>query len=248
MTSLQIIGFVIAGHDTTSTTITWGLKLLADHPEAQTRLRQHLRAAFPAALAEKRMPTHDEIVKASVPYLDGTMEEILRLGGTTTFLERQSTEDTVLLGHHVPKGTLLIMAQRGPSITTPARHIDPAARSETSRAAAKERGLRHWDDADVGLFRPERWITTGGDAGDGDGDGGREAYDAQAGPMLSFGSGLRGCFGRKLAYVELKLLTTLIVWSFELERCPGALSGYERVEGLTQKPKDCYVALKKVVY
>ena len=100
------------------------------------------------------------------------------------------------------------------------------------------------DDADVGLFRPERWITTGAD---GDSDG-REAYDAQAGPMLSFGSGLRGCFGRKLAYVELKLLTTLIVWSFELERCPEGLSGYDRVEGLTQKPKDCYVALKKVVY
>ena len=232
-------GFIIAGHDTTSTTISWGLKLLADHPEAQSRLRQALRDAHASAAQEGRAPTHSEICKASVPLLDATIEEILRVGGTTTFLERQCNSDTTLLGHHVPKGTLLIMAQRGPSITAPSQTKNASKSYGSDQAAGGSYQVPNWNEDDVGLFKPERWLTKD--------DEGDMVYDSQAGPMLSFGAGLRGCFGRRLAYVQLKLLVTMLVWHFEFLACPEELSSYARVEGLTQKPEYCYVRLQRAV-
>ncbi|KAI6779695.1 uncharacterized protein J7T54_005725 [Emericellopsis cladophorae] len=235
----MMTGFIIAGHDTTSTTISWGLKLLADHPEAQSRLREALRDAHASAVQERRAPTHSEISKASVPLLDATIEEILRLGGTTTFLERQCNSDTTLLGHHVPKGTLLIMAQRGPSITAPSQTKNASKSYGSDQAAGGSYQVPNWNEDDVGLFKPERWLTKD--------DKGDMVYDSQAGPMLSFGAGLRGCFGRRLAYVQLKLLVTMLVWHFEFLACPEALSSYARVEGLTQKPEYCYVRLQRAV-
>lgn len=161
------------------------------------------------------------------------MEEILRCGGATPLVDRQATCDTELLGHHIPKGTIVMCLSRGPSMLKPAFEVDDSKRSKTSQAAK----ARAWDDEDIGQFKPERWLAGGSDAAPGE-------FDQQAGPSLSFGLGLRGCFGRKLAYLELRILVTLIVWNFELLPCPEELSGYGAKEGLTYKPKDCYVRLR----
>ncbi|KAK7711053.1 hypothetical protein SLS63_012755 [Diaporthe eres] len=229
----EVFGVVVAGHDTTSTTISWGVKLLADDPRTQTKLREALRAGFSDAAAEGRSPTIKEITSAKIPYLDATMEEILRCGGATPLVDRQATCDTELLGHHIPKGTVVMCLSRGPSMLKPAFEVDDSKRSKTSQAAK----ARAWDDEDIGQFKPERWLAGGTDAAPGE-------FDQQAGPSLSFGLGLRGCFGRKLAYLELRILVTLIVWNFELLPCPEELSGYGAKEGLTYKPKDCYVRLR----
>jgi cytochrome P450 len=238
-TTDQLTGFIVAGHDTTSTTISWGLKLLTDHPQAQSHLREALRAAHAAAMQEGRAPTQREISSTSVPLLDATIEEILRMGGTTTLLERQCNTDTTLLGHHIPKGTLLIMAQRGPSITTPGQTKNASKKFSSDGEAGGSYQVPNWDDDDIELFRPERWLTKD--------ENGNDVYDSQAGPMLAFGGGMRGCFGRRLAYVQLKLLVTMLVWHFEFLACPEELSSYARIEGLTQKPKQCYIRAQKVV-
>lgn len=229
----KVFGVVVAGHDTTSTTMCWGVKLLADNPDKQTALRGALRAAFADALAENRSPSVTEISGARIPYLDAAMEEILRCGGATPMVDREAIADTQLLGHRIPKGTVVLCLSRGPGMLKPALEVDEAARSASSRAAK----ARAWDDADIGLFRPERWLVESASA-----QGGAE-FDQQAGPQLAFGLGTRGCFGRRLAYLELRIILTLIVWNFELLPCPEKLSGYGAREGLTYKPKDCYVRL-----
>ncbi|EJT67975.1 hypothetical protein GGTG_14448 [Gaeumannomyces tritici R3-111a-1] len=61
---------------------------------------------------------------------------------------------------------------------------------------------------------------------------------------MPFGLGTRGCFGRRLAYLEQRVSLTLLVWSFELSPCPPELSGYAAVDGLTHRPKQCYVRLR----
>jgi cytochrome P450 len=43
-----------------------------------------------------------------------------------------------------------------------------------------------------------------------------DEFDPSAKPVLAFGLGLRGCFGKRLAYVEIRILITLIIWNFEL--------------------------------
>lgn len=70
--------------------------------------------------------------------------------------------------------------------------------------------------------------------------------DAKCGRSLPFGLGQRGCYGRKLAILELKIVFTLLIWRFELATCPEELSGYGAVETLTHKPKQCFVRLKRL--
>ncbi|KAK2036475.1 cytochrome P450 [Colletotrichum somersetense] len=244
----ELLGFIMAGHDTTSTTLSWGVKLLADCQRAQTKLREHLRAAHAPALAENRAPSHSEISTARIPYLDAVIEEVLRLAHTAPVMDRQCTQDTVILGHHVPAGTIVLLPNIGPSYTSPAFEIDEAVRSETSKQAARERGVRSWPADDIEVFWPERWLVAADEktGGDGEEQQQQQRYDATAGPAIPFGLGTRGCFGRKLAYLELKLFVTLIIWNFELLPCAEEISTYEPVEGITSRPKHCYVKLRDV--
>lgn len=214
----------------------WGLKYLTDSQPAQKKLRDALRAAHADAFEGGRAPSAYEITHSTVPYLEAVIEEILRLAGTLAILERQCNRDTQVLGHFVPKGTTMIMLGLGPSITQPGEPVDEKLRSQTSQASAKERSIRQWEDEGMREFQPERWLKT---------EDGTVTFDGTAGPTLAFGNGLRGCFGRRLAYMEMRIMITLLIWRFELLETPEALSGYRAVEELTRKPRDCYVRLGK---
>ncbi|KAI5918404.1 cytochrome P450 [Camillea tinctor] len=232
----EIFGFVVAGHDTTSTTVNWGVKLLADHPQITTRLRAALQRSHPAAVRERRSPNIDEIQGSRIPYLEATMEELLRCAGTTPSVDRVALSDTEVLGHPIKKGTMVLMLGTGPSVLRPGFAVEEGRRSASSQAALRDGKARAWDPADMGLFMPERWL-----AGEN-----QEVFDATAGPQLSFGLGGRSCFGKKMAYLELRIILTLIVWNFELLPCPAELSGYESIIGITNKPLKSYVRLREV--
>jgi cytochrome P450 len=166
-------------------------------------------------------------MNGNIPYLDAVIEEILRLSHTFALLERQSTEATTILGHPVPKGTTVFMPMYGPSFTEVGFKIDNTSRSESSRNALRSRGERKWPESNMNDFCPERWLREVGNE--------KEAFDRTAGPFLAFGLGKRGCFGQKLAYLEMKLVLTLIIWHFELQPCPHKLSSYEDVQGDLEK-------------
>ncbi len=182
----ELLGFLIGGHDTTSTTITWGLKFITDHQQVQQRLRQALRAGFPGSAAAGTTPSVAEIVSAHIPYLDATMEEILRCASTAPGQVRLAKCDTELLGYHIPKGTDVFCLSNGPSVKTAPFMIDERLRSESSRDAKDRTGV--WDTTDMGVFMPERWLTRG--------EKDEELFDARAGPNVPFGLGPRGCFGK----------------------------------------------------
>lgn len=230
---VETLGFIIAGHDTTSTTLCWGVKLLSDNPRVQQRVRNDLQAAFPEAKAEGRLPTATEITKASLPYLEATMEEILRCGNTVPIVDRDAVQDTTLLGHFVPKGTHVFFLVNGPSFLEPAFNIEESRRSPQARDSK----VGAWAAEDIGVFKPERWLVN---------ENGKEVFDSQAGPDIPFGLGTRGCYGRRLAYLELRLLLTVFLWKFEFQKCPAELSGYDAVDGVVHGPKKCYVRLRKV--
>ncbi|KAK0625503.1 cytochrome P450 monooxygenase [Bombardia bombarda] len=242
----EIFGFIIAGNDTSSTSISWGVKYLADHPSAQTKLRQALESAFASAAREGRSPSIQEITDThNVAYLDAVIEETLRCSATVPVVDRQATVDTELLGYHIPKGSVVTCLVTGPSMMSPALEIDEARRSETGRLAKKSEGRdgpRAWDLNGMASFQPERWLTTNSKKG---GDGSIE-FDAAAGPQLAFGLGTRQCYGKRLALLEMRILITLIVWNFELLPCPPALSGDKPILIMTNRPKDCYVRLREV--
>ncbi|KAF6825325.1 cytochrome p450 monooxygenase [Colletotrichum musicola] len=243
----ELFGVITGGHDTTSTTMLWGLKYLADHPHIQTKLRSAMEAGFSAAHAEKRNLLIEEIMHINVPYLYASMEEILRCSGTAPLVEREAFCDTVLLGYPIPKGTKIFCLGQGASIKAPAHQIDEMKRTETCRLSVKTKGrVPEWDPMDIAVFNPDRWLTAMTPEEKDQNDLGLE-FDSAAGPQIAFGLGKRSCFGKRLAYVELRILLSLIVWNFEILKCPEALSGYEGRDGVTHKPVKNYIRLRKVV-
>lgn len=236
----EFAGFLMAGHDTSATAIAWGVKFLADNSAAQDRLRADLRAAVPQAVHEKRTPTYQELTKASVPYLDAVVEEVLRHANAVAFVVRVALQDTTILGCRIPKDTDVFLMANGPGYLEPNMHIDDAMRSPGAHQHSGKSLSGLWNDSDTAAFRPERWLTV-------DPETGKEMYDSMAGPTLPFGLGPRGCFGRKLAVATLRLQFTMTLWHFYLLKTPDELNSYDSVQKFAREPTQCYVRLRNVI-
>lgn len=215
----------------------WALKILTDNPSHQAKLRATLQAAFPFAKVQARDPNIQEITSINIPYLDAVLEELQRCCPTTLLLDRQAVVDTELLGHRIPKGTVVICLTNGPSMMSRPFPIPENVRGLPDHPIKKKKIDEGWDPADMTIFKPERWLVT---------EEKGERFDVLAGPVLAFGLGPRGCFGRRMAYLEMRVLITLFVWNFEFLACPEHLSGYESVLVSANRPKDCYVRLRDI--
>ncbi|KAF9880136.1 cytochrome p450 [Colletotrichum karsti] len=238
----EFFGFMMAGHDTSATAVAWGVKYLADNPAVQDRLRDALQAAMPQAAEENRTPTYNELTKAQIPYLDATVEEILRHSGPIAFVSREALHNTTVMGRDIPKGTNVFLMANGPGYLQPNMEIEDESRSPTARRSQNKAMTGLWNDEDIAVFRPERWLKANVDKNvEGD-----EVFDPTAGPMLAFGLGHRGCFGKRLALQTLKIEFSLIVWNFHLLPVPTELNGYDAVQKFAREPTQCYVRLKNV--
>jgi cytochrome P450 len=236
-TSPQLFGLLIAGHDTTSTTILWSLKLLAANQLIQSKLRAELRSAFSSAHSESRIPTAQEIASCQNHYLDACIEEINRVSRTGSIPSRITTTDAVVLGRVIPKGTRIAFLGHGHGVLEPAFPIDDSLRSEKYRQAGGGKAGT-WNPKNMKKFDPTRWLIH-------DAATNTAVYDSTAGPHISFGGGLRGCFGKKMAYLELRMAIVLIIWHFVLEEVPEEYASWEGVDMLTYSPLMCYVKLSK---
>ncbi|GAB1743990.1 hypothetical protein NU219Hw_g1030t1 [Hortaea werneckii] len=232
----ELLGFLIAGHETTSTTLCWAIKFLTAHQDIQEKLRSALNEAFSHAKSVGENPTIEDIVKSHIPYLDATIEETHRCGGTVSSNIRRAKEDAEVLGTIIPKGTDVFMVTNGPGYLEAPLPIDESKRSKTSQESRDKNGM--WEVSDIGVFKPERWLIRNED--------GQTDFDARAGPAQPFGAGPRGCFGRKLASLELKIIIVLIVWNFRLLPTPPQLSSFLGQDKITHTPQQCYLRLAEV--
>ncbi|KAI1135165.1 cytochrome P450 [Hypoxylon sp. FL0543] len=227
----EVLGFVVGSQDTTATTMSWGIKNLADNPDVQKRLRAELHAHHSKAVEEKRLPTPQEITSTPIHYRDAVIEEILRCSSTESSAIRTALTDVTILGHFIPKDTEIFLMGNGASFYSPEFEISDSLRTQSCLESKDKVGA--WSHADMAKFNPDRWLPKG-------------VFDQAAGPLLTFGLGERACYGRKMAYVQLKILVTLVVWSFELHKCPEKLSGYAASDKVTHVPQQCYARLSKI--
>lgn len=173
----ELFGFLIGGHDTTSTVLMWCVKLFADNQRVQGKLRKILRDS----LGEVAVPSPEDIAKGQIPYLEAVIEELIRCAKTGPATIRTAVHDTTLLGYRIPKGVDVYLLSTGPGYMEPNdlnESIPESARSASSQES-KDRALPSWDAADVAQFKPERWIKAD--------KGGEEVFDSLAGPMLQVG-------------------------------------------------------------
>lgn len=95
----HMIFLMMAAHDTSTITATAMAYYLAKFPEWQDKARAESMAL------ETDRPTIDEL--DSLATLDLVFKEAMRLVAPVPALMRRATKDTELLGHFIPKGTLL---------------------------------------------------------------------------------------------------------------------------------------------
>ncbi|TWU78300.1 hypothetical protein ED733_008393 [Metarhizium rileyi] len=234
----EILGYLLGGHDTTATVLSWWTKHMQCFQHVQFRLRQSLHQAYPEAVKERRSPTAEEIASLSVPYLDAVVEESLRIASVVALISRTTTCDTHILGHKIPKGTNVLLTLTGPSITQAAIEVPESRRTSACRET-KDR-IPPWGD-DIEEYKPERWLKIeSGENGEE-----MEVFDPHAGPNLAFSTGLRQCFGKKLALLQLKTTMVLLVWDFDFQEVDDSLSGWDITERLVNLPKNCHVKLKR---
>lgn len=231
----ELFGFLLAGNETTAATICWGVKHLADNLEVQEKLRKHLREYHAAAFEQGEIPTSQEIVAANIPYLEATITEILRLAGSTPGNSRKTTQNVQILGYDIPKGYDVLMLSNGADYISAPLPIDLNRRSKRSVEANDVTGM--WDPSNISDFMPERWLVAD--------EKGEVSYDAKAGPFQAFGAGLRGCYGRKLAELNLRTFFTLIMWEYKVLPPPDAYRSYIGLDKAMHQPQQCYLRLEK---
>jgi len=99
----QLLTFLVAGHDTTSLTLTYAWFLLATNPDCQRRLHAELDDRLDGD------PTPADLF--DLPYLDRVLTEALRLYPPAFTVFRQPTREVTLGGYRVEPGAQLTLPQ-----------------------------------------------------------------------------------------------------------------------------------------
>ena len=127
--------FLLAGHETTSTALTFTLHLLGGHPDEQARVHDELDAVL-----EGRRPTADDL-----PALERTtmaIKEAMRLYPPAYAIGRRSEVETEIGGYVIPAGSNVIVSQyathRHPQFWEDAEAFDPT-RFTPEREEARHR-------------------------------------------------------------------------------------------------------------
>jgi cytochrome P450 len=120
----ELVLFMLAGHDTTSTTLTYALWSLGHHPDIQDGVRAEVVAV--AALGERALTPED------VPGLGLTvrvLHEALRLCPPAAGTMRSPTRDIVVDGHLVEAETMALVSfyalHRDPALWEDPLRFDP---------------------------------------------------------------------------------------------------------------------------
>ncbi|XP_013107498.2 cytochrome P450 CYP12A2 isoform X2 [Stomoxys calcitrans] len=187
--TVMAIDMLLAGVDTTSSTLTGLLLCLAKNPEKPAKLRQEIMQILP----EK----HSEFTESSLnqlPYLRACIKEALRVYPITLGNTRVLANDVVLSGYRVPKGTQVSM------VTT---HIQ---QDDSHFPKAKE-------------YLPERWLRSAKAEEETSNEAACPHALKASSPFvyLPFGFGPRSCVGRRIVEMELELGVARLVRNFHIE-------------------------------
>ncbi|KAN0081681.1 Cytochrome P450 [Tylopilus felleus] len=193
----QMRTLLVAGHETTATTMSWILFELARHPKIQSRLRDEIRntEAIVCARGDSLLKVQD---LEAMPYLDAVIKEGLRIHPSAPQSFRIALQDDILplskpiltesgdmLNEvHIPKGTEIVISN-----------------------AAYNRNKDIWGE-DAHEFKPERWL----DGGMGDRKlPGIGVYSH----LMTFSTGARACLGWRFALTEIQAFISTLVGKFE---------------------------------
>lgn len=119
----QMLIFLLAGHETTSISLTFALHLLGEHPEVQQSVRDEVDAVL-----GDRSPTPAE-VHSALPLTTGVLKETMRLFPAAPFTGRRTVEDVEVAGYRIPAGSDVVLTtwniHRRPELWPDPERFDP---------------------------------------------------------------------------------------------------------------------------
>ncbi|WP_210585331.1 cytochrome P450 [Streptomyces sp. GESEQ-35] len=131
----QVVVFLVAGHETTATSMAFALHLLARHPEARARAHEEVDR-----LTDGREASATDL--AQLPYLTMVLKEAMRLYPAAPVVGRRSVEEAEIDGHLIPAGADVLVfpwvTHRHPDLWDDPEHFDPH-RFTPEREAARHR-------------------------------------------------------------------------------------------------------------
>ncbi|KAH9934006.1 cytochrome P450 [Epithele typhae] len=197
----QMSALVLAAMDTTSSALGRTLQTLAEHPEAQARLREEVTNALENA--DSGRLSYDELM--GLPYLDSICRETLRMYPPLTELGRFSlrralqdavlpvgvpvkgTDGSLITEIPIPKGTMvhfgIMGANRNPALWGP----------------------------DANEWKPERWLSPLPEAVTNAPTPGVYSH------LMTFNGGGRSCIGFKFSQMEMKVVLSTLIRHFIFE-------------------------------
>ncbi|KAK3330238.1 cytochrome P450 [Apodospora peruviana] len=207
---LSLMTFLAAGHETTASSMTWAIYLLAKHRHVQDRLRAEVRERLPSIAGGDGSSTVSSMDIDHMPFLNAVCNEVLRYFSPVPLTLRQAVCDTSIQGHFVAKGT---------SIT-----LVPWAINKSESM---------WGP-DALQFNPDRWMLKG----EGDkhaASGGAKSNFA----FMTFLHGPRSCIGQSFAKAEFACLLAAWIGRFSFELDNKEMADEKKLEikgGVTARP------------
>lgn len=131
----HVMTFLLAGHETSAAAMTWAIWLLCLYPNIQAKLRAEIRATLPPLTQDMT-----GVDTSTCHYLRAVCAEVLRPWAPVPVTARNTTVETTIGGHFIPKGTTIMLS--------------PLAINVSKKL---------WGE-DASEFKPERWLGVNGKA------------------------------------------------------------------------------------
>ncbi|KAG6812535.1 hypothetical protein H0H92_002304 [Tricholoma furcatifolium] len=196
----QMRTILLAGHETSATSLCWVLLELARHPEWQQKLRDEIRSTELASGRKYSSFTASDL--DGMECLAAILKESMRFHPALYQNYRQAAKDDVL-----PLSTPIKTASGEYSSDLP---IPKGMKVILSIAGYHRNKEVFGDDADI--FNPDRWL--------------RKSEEKKGpkmgvyGNLLTFAGGVRSCIGWRFALYEVQSLCVEIINNFELLPTP----------------------------
>jgi len=130
----QVLIFLLAGHETTSTALTFTFQLLGRHPETQAAVRREVTDVLAG-----RPPRADDVGRLAITAM--AVKEAMRLYPPAYALGRLTETEVTIGGHRVPAGSIVLLSpwatQRRADLWPQPERFDPhrfEADAEAGRA------------------------------------------------------------------------------------------------------------------
>lgn len=183
----QLINVLLAGRDTTACCLTWTLRLLAEHPGVQSRLREECRGI--PSYAAGSLPTKDELKQ--MDYLEVVIREVLRLYPSVPANVREARKTTTIPRGGGPDGTSPVLIRKHEAVNY--------------NVYCMHR-LQEIYGPDATAFRPERWLK---------GEPNSVDIASVGWGYLPFNGGPRACLGQEFGLLEAKYATVRLLQAFK---------------------------------